>query len=253
MRRTPHAARFAPALALALCLCPAPGAAARAPRLVHAPEVPRVVQAPEAAPAPSPPKGFPKARPARADAAPAASAFEFESGDFSYRVGANGNGRRARVGKGGRARHFNLRLDGRYFIEGLRYAIHEGDVLLVCELNDGEAGAGLVARLEQPSMRALWRQEIPAFNVGEPLRDGHALYVTGIGLVGRLDLRTGQYDWLHDGLYDERAGAAGKSFNSFEAPELAGETVLFRDKPVYNPRRKAIVVVRKTGKIIRIE
>jgi hypothetical protein len=211
------------------------------------------VQAPEAANAPATRKGFRKARPVRADAAPEAAAFEFESGDFSYRVGANGNGRRTRDGKGGRERHFNLRLEGRYFIEGIRFAIHEGDVLLVCDLNDGEAGAGLVTRLEQPSMRALWRQEIPAFNVGEPLRDGHALYVTGIGFVGKLDLRTGKYDWSHDGLYDERADEAEKSFNSFEAPELAGDEVLFREKPVYNPRRKTIVVVRKTGKISRIE
>ena len=236
MTRTQPAA----SLAFAFALCLAPGAAARGAQ-------------DDAAAAPRQSNGFGRARQVRAASSSGSMAFEFEAGGFSYRVSANGNGRRT---KGDKTRRFNLRFDGPYFMEGLRFAVYEGDLLLACELNDGEAAAGLLVRLEQPSMRALWRQPVPSFNLGEPLREGRHLYLTGLGFVAKLDLRTGEYVWQHEDLYGEtevaRAGARPDDFNSFETPELAGETVLFRARPVYN-RRRTLVVNKKTGKIIRIE
>jgi len=242
MFRTKLAARLARASTLAACLGLAPGAAAW---------VRQGEPAPRAARAPSTSKGFREVRPARADVAPEAASFEFELKGFSYRIRANGNGQRTKGEGGSKTRRFNLRLEGRDYIETIYYAEYEGDLLVACNVGDGDAGAGLVFRLEQPSMRALWKQQIPAFNVGEPLRDGGSLYVTGIGFIGRLDLRTGEYVWQHDDLDDARRGAPG-SFNSFEVPELDGDTVLFRDRPVYNPR-KTVVVKKRTGEIIRIE
>lgn len=235
MTRAKPAVSFA--FAFALALCPASCVAARGGQ------------------APDPSKGFRRASRARADVTPDRAAFEFESNGFSYHVGANGGGRRT---KGDRTRRFNLRLDGRDFIEGVRFTLHEGDLLLVCELSDGETRAGLVTRLEQPSMRALWRQRIPAPEVGEPLRDGHSLYVTGAGFVARLDLRTGAYDWHHEdpgegaGVAGDARGGDPQPFAAFETPELAGDEVLFRERPVYN-RRRTLVVRKKTGEVIRIE
>lgn len=200
---------------------------------------------------------FRRASKTSADSAPDAAAFEFEAGGFKYHVVANGNGRRT---KGERVRRFNLRLDGRDYVEGLRFAVYEGDLLLVCELYDGETRTGLVALLEQPSMRALWSSPVPAAAVGEPLRDGHSLYLTAFGFVARLDLRTGEYLWHHeelDGAHPGRGAAparpeAAPPFNSFETPELSRDAVLFRERPVYNPPR-TLVVDKKTGKILRIE
>lgn len=234
MTRTQTAASLAFAFALALCL--APCVAARGAQDDDAPRQSN---------------GFGRARQVRAPSSSGSMAFEFEAGGFSYHISANGNGRRT---KGNKTRRFNLRFDGPYFMEGLRFAVYEGDLLLACELNDGEAAAGLVVRLEQPSMRALWRQPVPSFNLGEPLREGPSLYLTGLGFVAKLDLRTGEYVWQHEDLYDdaEVPGASPDDFNSFETPELAGETVLFRARPVYN-RRRTLVLNKKTGKIIRIE
>ena len=199
-------------------------------------------------------KGFGRARVVRVEKPSGSTAFEFEAGGFSYHIADNGNGRRT---KGNKIRRFNLRFDGPDFMEGLRFAVYEGDLLLACELNDGDAAGGLFVRLEQPSMRALWRQPVPTFNLGEPLREGSSLYLTGLGFVAKLDLRTGEYVWEHEDLYRDaevaRAGGASPDdFNSFETPELAGETVLFRARPVYN-RRRTLVFNKKTGKLIRIE
>ncbi|HEY0172015.1 MAG TPA: PQQ-binding-like beta-propeller repeat protein [Pyrinomonadaceae bacterium] len=200
---------------------------------------------------------FRRASKSSADSPGDTAAFEFEDGGFKYHVVANGNGRRT---KGDKTRRFNLRLDGRDYVEGLRFAVYEGDLLLVCELYDGETRAGLVTLLEQPSMRALWRRPVPAAEVGEPLRDGRSLYLTAFGFVARLDLRTGEYVWRHEGLGGavvgrEASGAgtqAARPFNSFETPELERDAVLFRERPVYNPPR-TLVVNRKTGDIIRID
>ncbi|MBC7931181.1 MAG: hypothetical protein H7Z38_11520 [Rubrivivax sp.] len=172
--------------------------------------------------------------------------FDFELSGFSYHIAANGNGRRT---KGDKTRRFNLRPDRGDYIEGLYFSGYDGNLLLVCGVTDEETGGGLVVKLEQPSMRALWRQQIPAFNLGEPLREGRRLYVTGIGFVGALDLKTGMYEWKHAGLYEN----AGGKFNSFELPEIKGDEVLFRERPVDNTPGKTIRVSRKTGKIVRIE
>jgi hypothetical protein len=230
--------KTATSLAFVFALCLAPCVAARVAQDGDAPRQS---------------KSFERARQVRAPSSSGSMAFEFEVDGFSYHVAANGNGRRT---KGNKTRRFNLRFDGPDFMEGMRFDVYEGDLLLACELNDGDAAGGLFVRLEQPSMRALWRQPVPSFNLGEPLREGRHLYLTGRGFVAKLDLRTGEYVWQHEDLYREtevtRAGVSRDDFNSFETPELAGETVLFRARPVYN-RRRTLVVNKKTGKIIRIE
>jgi hypothetical protein len=200
------------------------------------------------APAPDPKKVFQEARPVSSDAAAGPEAFEFEMNGFAYHVKVNGNGRRT---KGRRVRGFNLRLDGGEAVAKLLYSEFEGDLLLLLHTDIAGVGLGFVTRLEQPSMRGLWRQRIPAGDVGRPLRDGHDLYVTGEGFVGRLDLRTGEYDWQHDDLEVER-DAGPKPLHTFDPPELSGDAVLFRERPVYNPRR-TLVINRKSGKIVRVE
>lgn len=203
----------------------------------------------EARPAPTPKssKVFQEARPIVGKAHPDPEAFEFEANGFSYYIKQNGNGWRK---KGDRVRRFNLRLD-HGGLERVYFSEYDGGLLLVCEVGDGGYGGGFVTLLGQPSMRARWKQSIPAFNVGHPLREGRRLYVTGVGFVGKLNLDTGEFDWKHDDLYDKREGGS-TAFTSFEAPELVGDTVLFRDRPVYNPRR-TLVVDKKSGKIIRVE
>jgi outer membrane protein assembly factor BamB len=194
---------------------------------------------------------FERARPVP-EAAPGATAepeaFEFELSGFRYRVARHGAGRRTKDGD--EARLFNLRLEGTDWIERVYFSEYDGNVLLVCGVRDAETGAGLVARLEQPSMRALWKAELPAFNVGQPLRDGGHLYLTGFGFVAKLDLRTGQFLWRHRRLH----GRAGEgTFSAFAAPEISGDAVIFREQIDGGRPAKAARVHRKTGKLLAIE
>jgi len=187
----------------------------------------------------------PEARPG-VDSEP--EAFEFEQSGFHYRVANNGAGRRTK--DGAPTRLFNLRLTGGDSIARLYFSEYVNNVLLVCEVGDMESGAGFAARLEQPSMRARWKADFPAFNVGPPVRDGAHLYLTGVGFVAKLDLKTGKFVWKHSRLYG-RAGA--DTFNSFGPPEVSGDEVIFRESGVRDRDARTLHVSRKTGKILRIE
>ena len=205
-------------------------------------------QAARPVPPPAPVKVFQEARAVNNNATSNPEAFEFEMRGFAYHINANGNGRRT---KGKKARGFNLRLDRGESIARILYSEFEGDLLLLLHTNIAGVGLGFVTWLEQPSMRGLWRQRIPASDVGEPLRDGRNLYVTGMGFVGRLDLRTGEYVWQHDDLEVVR-GEEPPPLHTFGEPEVQGDAVLFRERPVYNPRR-TLVIDKKSGKVIRVE
>lgn len=192
------------------------------------------------APQPKPSEVFQKAAEIPADVP---KAFEFELSGFSYHVSANGNGRRE---KGDAVRRFNLRLESGEEISHLYFSKSEADLLLICEDAHGDGGSGFVARLEQPSMRARWKQRVPASNI-RALRVGGSLYLAARGLVARLDLRKGVYVWKHGDLFETREGQA--YFESFEVPEVAGDTVSFKEAAVSSRPAKTIRVNRKSGKI----
>ncbi|PYS75698.1 MAG: hypothetical protein DMF66_18815 [Acidobacteria bacterium] len=147
-------------------------------------------------------------------------------------------------------RRFNLRLESGEEISHVYFSKHGSDLLLVCEVAYGDGGSGFVARLEQPSMRARWKQRVPAYDI-KALREGDSLYLAARGFVGRLDLRKGAYLWKHGDLFETREGQA--YFESFEVPEVAGDTVSFREAAVSQRPAKTIRVNRKTGKITGTE
>jgi hypothetical protein len=191
----------------------------------------------------------------------APSAFDFELNGFSYHIATNGNGRRT---KGDKTRRFNLRLDNREEIRRLYFSEYEDDLLLFCEVDDAGIGGGAVWRLEQPSMRARWKQRVPVPGSINTLREGGSLYVAGRGFVARLDLKTGQYAWQHGGpdvdeeekskgdVKEERQDVIPTGF--YAVPEVSGDTVTFReDKNLNRPPLKAVQVHKKSGKIIRVE
>ncbi len=98
-----------------------------------------------------------------------------------------------------------------------------GDVLLAFQITDGESGAATVTRLERRTLRQRWHAHIPSFNIGPPLIDGNAAYVSAMGFVGRVNLETGVYDWSVRDLYDYQSG----HFNVIDSIAIRGDTVAF--------------------------
>ena len=249
--RVKNAAAFALASALAACLAQTAGARGRQ----NDPAAPRAERV-------EPPEGFRRAAGTPADAP---VAFEFKSGGFSYRVAANGNGQRT---KGDKTRRYNLHLGSGEAIRRLYFSEYDDDLLLLCELEGGRDGASaFVTRLEQPSMRALWKQSAPSAEV-DALRRGDSLYLAGAGFVGRLELKDGRYAWRHRdrredvgeaGDEGEGEAAGGKAevlipSGRYALAEVAGDAVTFKlTRGAENPRPKTLRVDRKTGRILGVE
>ena len=178
---------------------------------------------------------------------PDAASFEFLSGGYQYRVSGNGKGHRTGNDK---RLSFNLRLAPHdYLRHNLYFSEYQGDLLLICEVSDSDYGMGFIARLDAATLRIKWKRVIPGFNVGQGLLDGAFAYVTGIGFVGKVNLKSGAYAWGHRDLY----GQANSAFNSFALPEVEGSVVVFREAEHYLRKKAAVIrVQRHTGKILSI-
>lgn len=105
---------------------------------------------------------------------------------------------------------------------------------------------GATSRLEKIDLnlkKDIWHAEIQGFNLGYPYFKDNFVYVTTIGVVGKLDLDNGSYAYQFFDLYD----GDKYSFNSFD-------TIIFKDSLTiylsYNRNQKRIdslIVNEKTG------
>jgi len=179
---------------------------------------------------------------------PDAASFEFSSGGFQYRIAGNGRGHRRLNNEKDLAFSLRLALHD-YLTHKLYYAEYKGDLLLIGEVSDSDYGMGFIARLDGATLRMKWKRVINGFNVGQGLLDGAYAYVTGIGFVGKVNLKSGAYAWRHEDLY----GHKNSAFNAFELPEVEGDVVIFREAAHYLRKKIAVIrVQRHKGKIISI-
>ncbi|HTF02488.1 MAG TPA: hypothetical protein VK826_00625 [Bacteroidia bacterium] len=84
---------------------------------------------------------------------------------------------------------------------------------------------------------------------GQPVIDGDYAYVSTLGMIGKIDMRNGQYAWQHDSLYDPMKF----KYKTFERPLIYPTLVCFFDKPIRGRKsnRDSIWVNDVTGKIGR--
>jgi outer membrane protein assembly factor BamB len=142
----------------------------------------------------------------------------------------------------GATRKLVLPLDLNFSIERIAYAEIGTELLLVCEESDGEGGAGFVTKIEESTLKIVWRATIPGFNVGEPLWRSGYLYLTAMGFIGKLDYRSGKYSWQHNGLYEKLF------FSAFDKPKIEEGKVYFSEGEKKGNR--TIVVDDATGRIL---
>lgn len=171
--------------------------------------------------------------------------FEFSVSGYKYKLLSNGRGER--TGAGHVARKFNLRLrKGDSLDHHFYHAEYKGDLLLICEVSDGNYGAGFITRLDGQTLRIKWKQQIPGFNVGPGLLEGDHAYLTAIGFIGKVNLRAGAVAWKHENLYQN------DRFNFFELPKVEGDAVLFKEVVIRSEPARTIKVQKQTGKIISV-
>jgi hypothetical protein len=88
---------------------------------------------------------------------------------------------------------------------------------------------------------------IPGFNIGDVTIENNYAYITAIGFVSKLDLRSGKYIWKHTDLYQKNA-----AFGFFDRPKIQGGKVIFRGVSRDGKAPRNIVVDKISGKIIAI-
>jgi len=173
---------------------------------------------------------------------------EFNSNDYTYELKQNGRGKRS--GKSA-ILALDLRLDKDESLERLiYYASYRDDIVLICESSIGDGSGGFIVRLDARTLKLKWKLTFPAFNIGQGLLFHNSAFVTGIGLVGRVDLESGKFLWKHVDLYGQKDGA----FNSLEAPQIIDGIVRFSESENYLRKTLASLDVDiETGKIVKIE
>jgi hypothetical protein len=70
------------------------------------------------------------------------------------------------------------------------------------------------------------------------------VYITGVGLVACLSLKSGKYLWRHEQLYEQY-----QSFTAFDTPIVEGDFVVFTSRSDIGEPAKTIKVYKISGKV----
>jgi len=103
-----------------------------------------------------------------------------------------------------------------------------------------------IARFDATTLKTKWVGIPDAKSPpGEMTVAGGSIFVTGIGLIGELDLATGHYVWVHDNILQR----SPPKFVVFIAPRVEGDFVYFEELR-RSGSAATIQVRRRTGEII---
>ena len=139
------------------------------------------------------------------------------------------------------AERITVQVEEGWFIERAYAAPFDGDILIVVETTGGGYGSGAMLRVDPQGGRVIWTAMIGTFNLAHPAVRGGSAYVSGLGVIEKIDLATGDIRWRHPDLWEK-----GK-YNSFEPAQFAGDTVVFIESA---PTRRVVRALDNTGQII---
>jgi hypothetical protein len=150
----------------------------------------------------------------------------------------------------GRSRSVRIARKGNdwWLVERAWCALRDGDLLLAYEVTDleGESTHTEVFRLDAGRLALRWRAYPGGFNLGPALVVGDTAYLTTIGTVTKLDLRTGREIWRRYGLYRPHS-----QLDLFALPIVRGDTLVIpseRADPGFVP--DTLRLLRSTGRVV---
>ncbi len=110
---------------------------------------------------------------------------------------------------------------------------------------DQEGATSWIQKISKNPWKSEYIEQIQGFNLGQPVINGQFAYVTAIGFVGKIDLRTGNYVWRHFNLYDNEK----YSFNSFDTILVNQKQIEFISKNYKSKKVEKVIVDNQTGEI----
>lgn len=139
-----------------------------------------------------------------------------------------------------------IRLTTDMFVEKAFFFKIDSSLFLFCEESDNDCGSSEVFNINLLEKRLKWKAQIYAFNLGQPIIRGDFVYLTTLGFVGKLDLKSGKYAYKYSELYDNQKYA----FNNFD-------TIIFKDTMTYFLSKRSlaeifdsIIVNEKNNKMV---
>jgi hypothetical protein len=133
-------------------------------------------------------------------------------------------------------------------ISKLSYCSYMNMILLIYEKGSVDNVLSYISAYDKKTYKKLWTNQIGGFNYGEPLIQNENIYLTSIGYISKINLKTGKILWEHQGLFDGH-------FNVFHKPQMDKKYIVFTENLEYATHlktQKYIIVDDKSGKIIKI-
>src|SRR5207248_4747622 len=131
-----------------------------------------------------------------AGAEPGPFTYTFSTSKGKFIVRSNGIGKRLTQHPAA----FRLKVDWGGYINNLYYLEDDSALYIIYEMTDEESGWGRIIKLDGKTLRPIWSHFIPVFNICGCLGEDHYAYITGLGLIAKIDLASGRYIWRHEGL-----------------------------------------------------
>ena len=113
---------------------------------------------------------------------------------------------------------------------------------------DHDGATSWIQKISKSPLKTEYVEQIQGFNLGQPMILGETAYVSAIGFIGKIDLKSGMYDWKHHNLYDNEK----YSFNSFDTVLINKTQIEFVSENYRGKAVDKVVVDDQTGEIKEI-
>jgi outer membrane protein assembly factor BamB len=162
----------------------------------------------------------------------------------------NYKGRIYSADSSGKGRHFILDIKSEYMMDEIYFHPLGNSRYFVAWQETAHIGVSCYfAVYKRGADEPEWKHTEKAPSPGPPVVHDDAVYVSTLGMIGKLHLSTGETYWMYDSLYDQLK----LSYKEFEKPLIYQSTVCFYDFPIKGKKAKrdSIWVNDNSGKIIR--
>ena len=140
-----------------------------------------------------------------------------------------------------------LDLDNDGQITKLFYHQKGGDLFLFFADKTEQSRAAYAKRIRISDKRMVWAALVPGYSIARPVIRGQYAYVCSYGFIGKIKLKTGQFEWRFSNLNEN---GRFEQFESIDFPER--HQVRFVAPHVYSSEKDTITVNDITGEILRI-
>jgi hypothetical protein len=113
---------------------------------------------------------------------------------------------------------------------------------------DHDGATSWIQKISKSPLKTEYVEQIQGFNLGQPIIVGETAYVSAIGFIGKIDMKSGMYDWKHHNLYDNE----NYSFNSFDTVLINKTQIEFVSENYRSKKVDKVLVDNQSGEIEEI-